>query len=924
MDNKDYLLIIDGSSLLTTQFFGNLPKEILFEKDPEKKKTFYHKIMQNTKGVYTNAVFGFMRTLFSIIDNQCPKYLAVTWDVTRNTFRRELYEDYKANRSETMEPLKNQFILMQEVLERIGVKQFMSERYEADDFSGSLASRFSGEIPVVIMTKDHDYLQLVNDNVALWLIASDQKKANDYFTKYGLKKDDYNVPEKVIYMDYDHVEKEFGVLPESIPSLKGLQGDVSDNIKGVPGIGEKTAVALISHYKTISALYDEIKSVGDEKVLKEKWKTELGIGRNPLPYLVKESEEELVGEKAARLSETLATIKSDIPLSEELSDLTLELNNSEILKVFAELEINALKLPKSSSESGTADPFVTKYKEGLKEVFDIGEFLSVKEELLGKCAGNPVGLSVVIREGEPESLGICLGSESTAFISSGFLYPALLSELAADVADRASFIASDDYKLLLSILDEEPKVPFFDMGVAHYLYNPLETKHDAKAVCMACGTELSEDIQSVAFAAYTALNKQEALLDLLSAGGLSDLYENIEKPLIPVLSSMEKAGIRCQASELDRQGEELGSALKKIEEEIYELAGEKFNILSPKQLGVILFEKLGLKAGKKTKSGYSTNADVLEKLAPESLIVQKVLDYRTLSKLISTYVEGLKSVIAEDGRIHPTFNQTITNTGRLSCTEPNLQNIPVREELGRKIRKAFVPADGCVFVDADYSQIELRIMAHLSGDKRLTEDYKNARDIHRATAANVFHVPFDEVTPAQRRSAKAVNFGIIYGISSFGLGQDLDITRTEAKEYINTYFKEYPGVKKYLDRCVKQAGEKGYATSLYGRKRPLPELDSTNFMTRNFGERVAMNMPVQGTAADIMKIAMIKVYDALKASGLKARMLLQIHDEILIEAPEGEADAVKELLIQNMVAAASLNVPLTVDSNTANNWYELK
>ena len=923
-DNNEFLLVIDGSSLLSTQFFGNMPRELLFEKDPEKKKKYYNKIMQTTKGVYTNAVFGFLRTLFSIVENQKPTYLAVTWDLTRDTFRRELYADYKANRTETMEPLKDQFKLMQDVLKRIGVKEYMSMEFEADDFSGSLSTKFSKDVPVAIMTKDRDYLQLVNEKVSLWLIANDQKKANEYFAKYDFKKDSLNIPDKTIYMDLDHVSKEYGVEPGSIASLKGLQGDSSDNIKGVPGIGEKTAVALIAHYKSVDALYEAVNAATDPKALAAEWKENLGISRNPIGFLTKESDEEIVGEKAARLSEKLATIKCDIPIEESLEDLKTNLNPVEIMKVFSELEINTLKMPASISGEESTDTFFADYKEGLTKVTDFEIMMSVKDEIIKDAKGAPVGIAIKKENKDVVEAGICLGTKSYLIAAEGFIYPQLITDLVTEVVRNASYVCSNDYKLVLGLFDEDVNKDYFDMGIVHYLINPLTTKHDAVEVCKLTDNELATDTVDLSFEAFTALNKKDDLNKILKDKALDKLYNDIEKPLVKVLSCMEKAGVICSGEELDRQGQVLSEALTELEKDIYELAGEHFNILSPKQLGVILFEKLGLKAGKKTKSGYSTSAEVLEKLAPDNEIVQKVLDYRTLSKLISTYILGLKGCIREDGRIHPTFNQTITATGRLSCTEPNLQNIPVREELGRKIRKAFVPADGCVFVDADYSQIELRIMAHMSQDARLIDDYKNARDIHRATAANVFHVPYDEVTKKQRSNAKAVNFGIIYGISSFGLGQDLDISRAEAKDYINTYFKEYPGVKKYLDDCVQKAKDNLYAESIYGRKRPMPELDSTNFMTRSFGERVAMNMPIQGTAADIMKIAMIRVHNALREAGLKSKMLLQIHDEILIEAPVSEQEEVKAILEREMINAASLKVKLEVDANIANNWYDLK
>ncbi len=920
---NDYLLIIDGSSLLSTQFYGNIPREILMAKTAEEKEKYYHKIMKTSKGVYTNAVYGFLRTLFSILDKQKPRYLAVTWDLTRNTFRRELYEDYKANRSETIEPLKDQFVLMQEILKKMGVAQFMDERYEADDFSGSIADKFSTSVEVCIMTKDHDYLQLVDDNVKLWLIVSDQKKADEFFKKYNLDKSVTIVPEKTEWLNAGLVKAEFGVEPESIPSLKALMGDSADNIKGVPGIGDKAAVPLIAHYKTVDALYDDIHNSSDLKELALKWKNELGISRNPISFLTKESETELVGEKAARLSEKLATIIRDLPIDKELDDLKTEYDYATLVKILEELEISSLQIPASISHETKEDDFYKEFNDGLVIMSDLSDVLEFSEKSAKIAENKEAGIAVVLNDGEISELAVCIDKTTYSFKTEYFVTAQILEEILDKVSGAAGYVASDNYKNILKA-GGEAKEDFFDFSVAHYLLDPNSTKHDVQSLLSYLEVYPSPVSDIPAFTAYTAIKKKDEVIEKLEENGLINVYNEAEKPLIPILCDMEREGIICRVDVLEEQGRELDKAMKDLEEEIYSLASERFNILSPKQLGVILFEKLGLPGAKKTKTGYSTNADVLEKLKDEHPVIPKILEYRTVSKLKSTYVEGLKECIKDDGRIHCTFNQTVTATGRLSCTEPNLQNIPVREELGRKLRKAFVPKPGCVFVDADYSQIELRIMAHMAGDEKLLDDYRNARDIHRATAANVFHVPYDQVTKKQRSEAKAVNFGIIYGISSFGLGQDLDISRKTAEGYIKSYFEQYPQVKAYMDRLVESAKDKGYAETLLGRKRPIPELSSSNFMQRSFGERVAMNMPIQGTAADIMKLAMIKVHNALKKAGLRSKMLLQIHDEILIEAYEDEKEEVKNILVEEMKGAVRLAVELEVDANIADSWFDVK
>lgn len=914
--DKDFFLIIDGSSLLSTQFFGNLPREITFAKTLEEKEMYFYKIMQTKAGVYTNAVYGFLRTLFSIIERQKPAYVAVTWDLTRNTFRREMYEAYKANRSETLVPLKDQFALCQEVLKRINIPVFMDEHYEADDFSGSLSTKFGPQVPVRILTKDHDYLQLVNDNVKLWLLVNDQAKADEYYKKNNRNRQEVNVPDKVMELGIEDVKSEFGIYPNEVPSLKGLMGDSADNICGVKGVGEKTAVSLIAHYGSVEALYKDVEA-GTKESLAAKWK-EIGISRSPYVYLTKESEDELVGKKAAILSEKLATIVTDLELSCSLEDLKYKLDVKECLKVLKELEISSLVVP--ASEEDVEDDFTNSYKEKLLEINDFQSFFDNKDTIISECKDKTIGLSMTHSDGYIDSLGIYTGNNLYYIVQEGFILSNMLEELLTEVINAAAKVVGYDLKQYFGkLLGKE----FDDVALIYYLLNPIAKEQSALEICGYFNNLTNAD-NNAGFSAYVALYYYDKLYKELERKQMDSLYRDIEKPLIEVLYSMEQAGIVCKKEELVKQGQALKESLKGLEEAIYDKAGEKFNILSPKQLGVILFEKLGLPGGKKTKTGgYKTDVDVLTNLK-EYPIVDDILKYRQLSKLLSTYIEGLDKCIRSDGRIHPTFNQMITATGRLSCVEPNLQNIPVREDLGRKIRKAFVPADGCVFVDADYSQIELRILAHMANDQSLISDYKNARDVHQATASKVFNIPYEEVTKKQRSNAKAVNFGIVYGISSFGLGNDLDISTSEAKKYIEAYFKQYPGIKKFLDDTVEGCKKNEYVKTLYGRIRPVPEIASATFMQRSFGERVAMNSPIQGTAADIMKIAMLRVYKALKDAKLKARILLQIHDEILIECPKEETDTVKALLEREMSNAAELKVKLEVSSAVADNWYDLK
>lgn len=938
---QEFLLLIDGSSLLTTQFFGNLPREILFAKMLEEKEKYFHKIMMTSTGVYTNAIFGFMRTLLKILKEQKPAYLAVAWDLSRDTFRRELYAEYKGNRGETLVPLKQQFALCQDILKRIGICQFMDEKYEADDFCGTLAKKFEKTVPVKILTKDNDYLQLVTEHTNLWMMHTTAEKTEELFKKYRIDKKSVSVPERAFNYTPELVEKEFGILPIHVNSLKGLMGDSSDNIKGVAGIGETTAVKLIQEYGTIDALYQAIHNLDktQEKQIKTYWKEKLGIKRSPLNYLLKTSETELVGEKAARLSERLATIKCDIDLSDvTLDSLKVVIHEKEWKQVFEELEFRSLKIDFGNESQKEA--------ESLEQTFqEISDMMQAQDLFLRAAKQKIVGLQFLCNRNEFAGVGIATENE-TAFIRAElFLTPELLAQWTRELLEQVSVMYILDLKPMLFWLEIEQSEKIRDLGVGAYLLNPLVPSYPyealakefcnwelpsfseliGKATMMEALTMMPEQLKKAAcYEAMTALHAGPVIEQKLKDTAMQNLYQTIEMPLIFSLYRMERVGIMAKAELLASYGTRLAQGINDLEKEIYELTGEQFNINSPKQLGDVLFEKMKLPFAKKTKSGYSTAADVLEKLAPNYPVVEKILEYRQLTKLKSTYADGLANFIQADHRIHGTFNQTITATGRISSTEPNLQNIPVRMELGREIRKVFVPEEGNLFVDADYSQIELRILAHMSGDEELIQAYKTAQDIHAITASQVFHTPLDEVTSLQRRNAKAVNFGIVYGISAFGLSEDLSITRKEALEYIQRYFETYPKVKQFLDRLVEDGKEHGFVTTMFGRRRPIPELKSAQYRQRQFGERVAMNSPIQGTAADIMKIAMIRVDKRLHKEKMQSRVVLQVHDELLVEAKKEEVEQVKKILSEEMRGAADLKVPLEIDLKTGASWFETK
>ena len=881
---SEKILLIDGHSILNRAFYG-LPD------------------LTNSEGRHTGAVYGFLNILLRILEEEKPDYLTVAFDLHEPTFRHKLYDAYKGTRKAMPEELREQVPLMKEMLTAMGIKIVSMPGYEADDLLGTLAKRSEKlGMDVTILSGDRDLLQLATEKVMIRLPKTSKGKT---------VVEDFHAQQ---------VKEKYQVTPPQIIELKALMGDASDNIPGIPGVGEKTATKMIVEFGSIENAYAHLEEVKPNKA-RESLRAHYDL---------------------ASLSKTLATIDTDSPLEYSYEEARIgELYTPEAYQLCKKLEFKNLMAKFDSS--------VVSGENTVQQNCFVCSDLNGAEALFKKASGKAAAGLSLIGDHEHEELyglGIALEENEIYYVpAEGLLTKEYLCGKIQDLAEK-TIIAGLDIKSILKYVKIEKHSRVFDLGIAVYLLNPLKSEYTyddiakeyLNGMILPSREELlgkmsmkkawkngAEGLGSFAcFQAYTALAARKPVSEALRETGMWKVYEEIELPLVFTLDSMEKWGIRVKGDELKAYGEKLSVRIHELEKLIYVQAGEEFNINSPKQLGVILFEKMGIPGGRKTKTGYSTAADILEKLAPEQPIVKDILEYRQLTKLKSTYADGLGAVIREDGRIHSTFNQTITATGRISSTEPNLQNIPVRMELGRLIRKVFVPEDGYVFLDADYSQIELRVLAHMSGDEKLIQAYKEAQDIHRLTASQVFHVPFDEVTPLQRRNAKAVNFGIVYGISSFGLSQDLSITRKEAAEYIEKYFETYPKIKSFLDGMVEEAKEKGYVSTMFGRRRPVPELKSSNFMQRSFGERVAMNSPIQGTAADIIKIAMNRVYGRMAQEGLKSRLVLQVHDELLIETKKEEIAAVSRILEEEMKGAAHLAVELEVDMHEGESWYEAK
>lgn len=874
---SEKIVLIDGHSILNRAFFGVPP-------------------LTNSEGLHTNAVYGFLNIMFKILDEEKPDYLTVAFDRSEPTFRHQMFDAYKGTRKPMAQELREQVPVMKEVLQAMGITIVEKPGYEADDLLGTIAGMAEAQgMDVSLISGDRDLLQLATDKVKIRIPKT---------KRTGTEIEDYYAA--------DVVER-YQVTPKEFIDVKALMGDSSDNIPGVPGIGEKTATNLIVAYKSIENAYAHL-----EEITPKRAKTNL--------------EEHY---DMAQMSKTLATIEVHAPIEFDMEAAKLtDLYTPEAYVYMKRLEFKNMLIRFSDDMSqNDLEKYFHVYHE-LDEIQNFFDGFSAKEAAVSffEDAGTVYGLAVA------ES------NQNVAYLTcGGFVTEGYLEEQAQKLCDGLDTLVTPDLKGLLKHVRVTETKNCIDTTIAAYLLNPLKNEYTyddlakdilgqmvpsqvdllGKLKIKKAADEKPEALELLAcYQAYTCIAAKDQLLEQLEEHGMKKLYDEIEMPLVFVLADMEKEGVRAEKAELESYGAQLTGRIAELETSIYEKAGETFNINSPKQLGVILFEKLQMPNGKKTKTGYSTAADVLERLAPDYPIVSEILEYRQLTKLKSTYADGLALCIAPDGRIHSTFNQTITATGRISSTEPNLQNIPIRMELGRLIRKVFVPKDGYVFIDADYSQIELRVLAHMSGDQNLIAAYQHAEDIHRITASQVFHTPLEEVTDLQRRNAKAVNFGIVYGISSFGLSQDLSITRKEAEGYIASYFETYPGIKTFLDRLVTDAKEKGYAETMFGRRRPVPELSSSNFMQRSFGERIAMNSPIQGTAADIIKIAMIRVKQRLDREQLKSKLILQVHDELLIEAAADEEEYVKTLLAEEMRHAADLAVTLEVDVQSGKNWFE--
>ena len=882
------LLLVDGHSILNRAYYGLPP-------------------LTSPEGTPIGAVYGFLNILIRFLNEEKPDYLAVAFDLSGPTFRHKMYPEYKGTRKSMDDDLRVQVPIIKDVLASMEIPIVTKEGFEADDIIGTIAKKnASDKLEVTILSGDKDLLQLADEHISMKTPK----------TSKGVTTVTHYTPEKI--------KEEFGVTPDEFVLLKAIMGDPSDNIPGVKGVGPKTAAPIVSTYHTLENVIDNIDDLSSES-LKKKMKE---------------------GVDSMKLSFKLAEIDTDAPIDFTIDDAVIKdfynpasyelfkkYNFKNMLASFTETDKHeSIELPKIRDIISRSD-----LEKIIKNLEDAG---SVGISILGSDRSeNIVSYFTGVH---PSAIALCIDEKEVFYIrsaeeiSSNEIEDLFYSIIENSRTAEKQNIYINDLKKASKAFETRESFPFddiLDTALAAYLNDPLKGAYLYNDIAMdvlnciipsekELKTSADGEKQACAYDAYVSFMCGDRLFDELKKQGMDKLYFDMEAPVAEILADMEKAGVRVDKEALREYGRSLEKGIEETQEAVYEEAGEEFNILSPKVLGSILFEKLELPHGKKTKTGYSTAADVLEGLADKYRIADKVLEYRMLTKLKSTYADGLSTFIENDGRIHGSFNQTVTATGRLSSANPNLQNIPIRMELGREIRKVFIPEDGFIFLDADYSQIELRVLAHMSGDEKLIEVYNQARDIHAMTASQVFHVPFEEVTPEQRRNAKAVNFGIIYGISSFGLGRDLSISRNEAKEYIDNYFYTYPKIKTFLDGLVESAKHNGYSETFFGRRRPIPEIKAKNAVTRQFGERVAMNAPIQGTAADIMKLAMIRVYDALKAMDMRSRLIIQVHDEILVETFEEEKERVREIITDSMVNAVSFKVPLEIEINEGKNWFE--
>lgn len=898
------LVLIDGNSILNRAFYGIMGSKMLQSKD----------------GTPTNAVYGFLAILFKILEDIKPEYLVVAFDLKGPTKRHEMYDGYKANRKGMPDELACQMPIIKEILRAMKIDIVEKQGYEGDDILGTLSVYGEKQgLDVTILSGDRDTFQLATDKVTIRIPR----------TKMGKTEvEDFNKAK---------VEEIYNLEPKQLIEVKGLQGDTSDNIPGVPGIGEKTALKLIQEYKNIENLYKLLEEGKAEDV---KGKTRERIIEN---------------KDLAFLSKELGTININAPIEENLEEFKVEeWDKPKVLKLFKELNFNRYieRFNLASEDEIEPEEVVEKYEVQEIDIDKAKEMILKTKELFYHFSTKEVNKPECIIKKEFESFSFYNKEENKAYFVklSEDSYNALKEIFEDKAIKKYGYKTSEDY-ILLKQRGILPQNIIYDAEVAVYDLDPSNMKYRMQDVAYQYldfnmdeylnGLGIKKQEQINLFEENADNDEYERYLNTLYCYLIQKLYEktteelerleetdlfnNIEMPLVEVLSEMQYEGIQIDKDELEEFGVTLKQNIEELTQEIYTLSGTEFNINSPKQLGEVLFEKLELPVIKKTKTGYSTDVDVLEKLKKEHPVIEKILEYRSLTKLNSTYVEGLKPYINPvTGRIHSYFHQTITATGRISSTEPNLQNIPTRIELGKQLRRAFKPKEGYLFIDADYSQIELRVLAHISNDEHMIEAFNNNEDIHKQAAASVFKVPINEVTKEQRTHAKAVNFGIVYGISDFGLGEQIGVSRKKAKEYIDQYLEKYSGIKQFMSDIVEEAKEKGYVETLFKRRRYIPELKSKNFNIRQFGARAAMNTPIQGTAADIMKIAMIDVFNKLKERKLKSKLILQIHDELLIETKEEEKEEVKNILKTSMENAIKLKVPLRADVSEAYNWYDLK
>ncbi len=898
-------VLVDGNSIMNRAFYGIMGSKMLTTKD----------------GKNTNAVYGFLAILFKLLDDIQPQYMAVAFDLKAPTARHKMYEGYKANRHGMPDELAEQMPIIKEVLRAMNIDIIEMEGYEADDILGTLSCYGEAKnLDVTILSGDRDTFQLATDKVTIRIPHTKGGKTET---------DEYN-REKII--------EKYGLEPKQLIEVKGLQGDTSDNIPGVPGVGEKTALKLVQKYGSIENLYKKIEEGQDD--LKGKQREKI-----------------VENKELAELSRTLGTINTKVPIKDDLTDLKVEeWDKEKVLELFKNLNFNRyidrFNL-RENGESENKQEIKELYKSVKKSLKDVIGIIKNKNEMTFNLVTKSVkDQSKIIKE---QIIGMSVYNNENKEVYYVNLENNEIQEFKEIFEEEKIRKIGIDLSKTYILLKQENinlKGIYYDIAIASYIINPTNNKlkiedliqNDLKIDIETFIGKEETQAQITLFDVQEENNKQAEIkkeksnLYAYSIGKIKektekeleeieclDLFYNIDMPTIEVLSNMQWNGMYVDKTELEQFGKELTDKLEVITKIIYEMAGEEFNINSTKQLGEILFEKMKLPVVKKTKSGYSTDVDVLEKLKKEDPIIEQILEYRQLMKLNSTYVEGLKQYInPETKRIHSFFHQTITATGRISSTEPNLQNIPTRFELGKRVRKVFKPQEGCVYIDADYSQIELRVLASISEDSHMIEAFKEGQDIHKQAASKVFKTPIDEVTKEQRSNAKAVNFGIVYGISDFGLGEQLGIGRKQAKKYIDEYLTQYSGINQFMDNIKEEAKEKGYVKTLFNRRRYIPELKSNNYMVRQFGARAAMNTPIQGTAADIMKIAMLKVLKEIEKRGLKSKIVLQVHDEMMLEVPIGEQQEIQEIMKKCMESAADLKVPLVAEISEANNWYDCK